>query len=174
MGSQGPSAQPVDAALLYYESWGLCWERSALIKARPVAGDVDLGETFLEDVRPFVYRRYLDFSTVEELRDMKARIERQQVPGDEAKGRNLKLGYGGIREVEFFTQALQLVNGGYDPRIRKRNTLEAITELARHGYVPATESAALRAAYRFLRDAEHKIQIFAHEQSHEIPGGGGP
>ncbi len=171
MGSQGPSAQPVDAALLYYESWGLCWERSALIKARPVAGDVDLGETFLEDVRPFVYRRYLDFSTVEELRDMKARIERQQVPGDEAKGRNLKLGYGGIREVEFFTQALQLVNGGYDLRIRKRNTLEAITELARHGYVPATESAALRAAYRFLRDAEHKIQIFAHEQSHEIPGG---
>ena len=99
MGSQGPSAQPVAAALLYYESWGLCWERSALIKARPVAGDVELGEAFIEEVRPFVYRRYLDFSTVEELRDMKARIERQQLPGGDARERNVKLGYGGIREV---------------------------------------------------------------------------
>ncbi len=171
MGSQGPSAQPVAAALLYYESWGLCWERSALIKARPVAGDVELGDAFLEDVRPFVYRRYLDFSTVEELRDMKARIERQQLPDDAARERNLKLGYGGIREVEFFTQALQLVNGGYDARIRKRNTLEALAELARCGYIPAAESEALSAAYRFLRDVEHKIQIFAHEQSHEIPEG---
>ena len=171
MGSQGPSAQPVAAALLYYESWGLCWERSALIKARPAAGDVELGEAFLDDVRPFVYRRYLDFSTVEELRDMKARIERQQLPGDDARERNLKLGYGGIREVEFFTQALQLVNGGYDAGIRKRNTLEAIAELARRGYVPGTESEALSSAYRFLRDVEHKIQIFAHEQSHEIPKG---
>ncbi len=171
MGSQGPSAQPVAAALLYYESWGLCWERSALIKARPVAGDVELGDAFLEDVRPFVYRRYLDFSTVEELRDMKARIERQQLPDAAARERNLKLGYGGIREVEFFTQALQLVNGGYDARIRKRNTLEALAELARCGYIPAAESEALSAAYRFLRDVEHKIQIFAHEQSHEIPEG---
>lgn len=171
MGSQGPSAQPVAAALLYYESWGLCWERSALVKARPVAGDVELGDAFLDDVRPFVYRRYLDFTTVEELRDMKTRIERQQLPGDDARERNLKLGYGGIREVEFFVQALQLVNGGYDARIRKRNTLEAIAELARCGYVPEAESEALSAAYRFLRDVEHKIQIFAHEQSHEIPEG---
>ena len=171
MGSQGPAAQPVAAALLYYESWGQCWERAALIKARPVAGDLELGEAFLDDVRPFVYRRYLDFSTVEELRDMKARIERQQLADGDGRKRNLKLGYGGIREVEFFTQALQLVNGGYDPRLRKRNTLDALAELARHGYVPATECEALSAAYRFLRDVEHKLQIFAHQQTHVIPRG---
>ncbi len=169
MGGQGPAAQPVAAALLYYESWGQCWERSALIKARPVAGDVALGETFLDDVRPFVYRRYLDYSTVEELRDMKARIERQQLADGDRRQRNLKLGHGGIREVEFFTQALQLVNGGYDPRIQQRGTLDALEALARCGYLPAVESEALGAAYRFLRNAEHKIQIFAHEQSHEIP-----
>ena len=172
MGSRGPAAQPLAAALFYYESWGLSWERAALIKARPVAGDRELGEAFLESVRPFVYRRYLDYSTVEELRDMKTRIERQHLPDPDRRVRNLKLGHGGIREVEFFTQALQLVNGGYDPRIRKGSTLEALAELARHGYIPAAESAALSAAYRFLRDVEHKIQIFAHAQSHEIPGTG--
>ena len=172
MGSQGPVAQPLAAALFYYESWGLPWERAALIKARPVAGDRELGEAFLESVRPFVYRRYLDFSTVEELRDMKARIERQHLPDPDDRERNLKLGHGGIREVEFFTQALQLVNGGYDPRIRKGSTLEALTELARRGYIPAAESNALSTAYRFLRNVEHKIQIFAHAQSHEIPGTG--
>ncbi len=171
MGSQGPSAQPVAAASLYYESWGQCWERSALIKARPVAGDIELGEAFLEDIRPFIYRRYLDFSTVEELREMKARIERQQLAGGDGARRNVKLGHGGIREVEFFTQALQLVNGGYDTRIRQRNTLDALAELSRHGYVPAEEAAALSAAYRFLRNVEHKIQLPAHQQSHEIPDG---
>ncbi|MCY4486317.1 MAG: bifunctional [glutamate--ammonia ligase]-adenylyl-L-tyrosine phosphorylase/[glutamate--ammonia-ligase] adenylyltransferase [Deltaproteobacteria bacterium] len=171
MGSQGPSAQPMDAAALYYESWGQCWERSALIKARPVAGDIELGEAFLEDVRPFVYRRYLDFSTVEELREMKARIERQQLAGGDGAQRNVKLGHGGIREVEFFTQALQLVNGGYDARIRRRNTLDALAGLARHGYVPAQECEALSAGYRFLRNVEHKIQILAHQQTHAIPDG---
>ncbi len=102
---------------------------------------------------------------------MKARIERQQLAGGGGRRRNLKLGHGGIREVEFFAQALQLVNGGYDARIRKRNTLEAISEPARCGYVPATESEALSTACRFLRNAEHKIRIFAHEQSQEIPEG---
>ncbi len=170
MGSQGPSAQPVAAASLYYESWGQCWERSALIKARPVAGDIELGEAFLDEVRPFVYRRYLDFSTVEELREMKARIERQQLAGGDGAQRNVKLGHGGIREVEFFTQALQLVNGGYDARIRQRNTIEALAELSAHGYVPAEEGEALSAAYRFLRNVEHKVQILAHQQTHEIPG----
>lgn len=169
MGTQGPIAQPLAAALFYYESWGLAWERSALIKARPVAGDRKLGEEFLEGVKPFVYRRYLDFSTVEELRDMKVRIERQHLAGEDGRARNLKLGHGGIREVEFFTQALQLVNGGYDPRIRNENTIEALAALARCGYIPAAESEALSAAYRFLRNVEHKIQVFAHAQSHEIP-----
>jgi len=171
MGTQGPIVQSVDSALLYYESWGQCWERSALIKARPVAGDRQLGDAFLEDVRPFVYRRYLDFATVEELRDMKARIERQQLSSSEAAERNLKIGRGGIREIEFFVQALQLVNGGYEPDIRERNTLRALAKLREHGHVPAEEAEALSSAYRFLRNAEHKIQIFAEEQSHEIPKG---
>lgn len=172
MGTQGPIVQSVDSALFYYESWGQCWERSALIKARPVAGDRALGESFLEDVKPFIYRRYLDFSTVEELRDMKARIERQQLSSPDAAERNLKIGRGGIREIEFFVQALQLVNGGYEPDIRERNTQRALAKLCEHGHVPAEEAEDLCAAYRFLRNAEHKIQIFAEEQLHAIPSGG--
>lgn len=168
MGAQGPIVQSVESALLYYESWGQCWERSALIKARPVAGNRELGDTFLEEVRPFVYRRYLDFSTVEELREMKAMIERQQLSSPGAAERNVKIGRGGIREVEFFVQALQLVNGGYEPDIRESNTLRALAKLCRHGHVPDEEAEALSEAYRFLRNAEHKIQIFAEAQSHEI------
>jgi len=172
MGGQGPIVQSVESALLYYESWGQCWERSAMIKARPVAGDRELGDGFLADLRPFVYRRYLDFTTVEELRDMKAMIERQQWSTPEAAERNLKIGRGGIREIEFFVQALQLVNGGYEPDIREQNTLRALAKLKEHGHVPGDETDTLSSAYRFLRNAEHKIQIFAEEQSHMIPEGG--
>ena len=168
LGRNGPMVQSVDSALLYYESWGQCWERSALIKARPVAGDRALGAEFLKQVTPFVYRRYLDFSTVEELREMKTRIDRELVSPFE-KQRNVKLGEGGIREVEFFTQALQLVNGGYEPRIRERNTLRALALLAQHGFIPQMERKQLSRAYRFLRNVEHKIQVVQEEQSHLIP-----
>lgn len=171
LGRNGPIVQSVASALLYYESWGQCWERSALIKARPVAGDRDLGEDFLKETTPFVYRRYLDFSTVEELREMKLRIEREQLSQPEAKERNVKLGRGGIREIEFFTQAIQLVNGGYERDIRERNTLRALQQLAKRGLVPRREEKVLSDAYRFLRDVEHKIQIFQAAQSHEIPKG---
>ncbi len=116
----------MNSAMLYYESWGQCWERAALIKARPVAGDLELGKQFLKEVEPFVYRRYLDYTTVDELRHMKARIENELLTGD-GKERNIKLGYGGIREIEFFTQALQLVNGGYEPELRGPGTLPAIS-----------------------------------------------
>ncbi|MBI4524888.1 MAG: bifunctional [glutamate--ammonia ligase]-adenylyl-L-tyrosine phosphorylase/[glutamate--ammonia-ligase] adenylyltransferase [Deltaproteobacteria bacterium] len=170
LGRNGPLVQPVASAALYYESWGQCWERSALIKARPVAGDKDLGAEFLREVEPFIYRRYLDFTTVEELRHMKMRIEKELLlPQDGA--RNLKLGRGGIREIEFFTQALQLLNGGYHPGIREHNTLRALSSLAHHDLIPFTEAAGLSEAYRFLRQVEHKIQMLQEAHAHSIPEG---
>ena len=170
LGANGPLVQSVDSAMLYYESWGQCWERAALIKGRPVAGDVELGASFLKEVEPFIYRRYLDYTTVDELRHMKTRIENELLTGDE-KGRNIKLGYGGIREVEFFTQALQLVNGGYEPKLRGPSTLPALAALARHNFISAKERNKLTDAYRFLRQAEHKVQIVQEAHAHSIPEG---
>jgi glutamate-ammonia-ligase adenylyltransferase len=169
-GSQGPIVQSVASALMYYESWGQTWERSALIKARPAAGDIALGEQFLRDLEPFIYRRYLDFSTVEELREMKGRIERELLaPSHET--RNVKLGHGGIREVEFFTQALQLLNGGKEPAVRDANTLGALARLAERGFIPGSERDSLSRAYRFLRQVEHKVQMVQEAHSHTIPEG---
>lgn len=168
LGVNGPLVQSIGSAMLYYESWGQCWERAALIKARPVAGDRDLGADFLKEIEPFVYRRYLDFTTVDELRHMKERIETELIAGDE---RNLKLGYGGIREIEFFTQALQLVNGGYEPKLRGPSTLPALVELARHKFISPSVRDKLTDAYRFLRQAEHKIQIVQEAHAHSIPEG---
>lgn len=170
LGRHGPLVQSCASALLYYESWGQCWERAALIKARPVAGGRDLGAGFLRSVEPFLYRRYLDFTTIEELRHLKTRIERELL-SLESKDRNVKLGWGGIREVEFFTQALQLLNGGYDRRVRDHNTLRSLGLLARYGYIPSREKERLSSAYRFLRDVEHKIQMLHGAQVHSIPVG---
>ncbi|HEX7228884.1 MAG TPA: bifunctional [glutamate--ammonia ligase]-adenylyl-L-tyrosine phosphorylase/[glutamate--ammonia-ligase] adenylyltransferase [Candidatus Binatia bacterium] len=170
MGNSGPLVQSVHSSMLYYESWGQCWERAALIKARPVAGAIDLGTEFLKELEPFVYRRYLDYTTVDELRHMKLRIENELLSGGERE-RNLKLGYGGIREIEFFTQALQLVNGGYVPEVREPSTLPALAALARHKFISETERDSLIEAYRFLRQAEHKVQIVQEAHAHSIPGG---
>jgi glutamate-ammonia-ligase adenylyltransferase len=168
LGANGPLVQSVDSAMLYYESWGQCWERAALIKARPVAGARDLGNRFLREVEPFIYRRYLDYTTVEELRHMKARIENELLAPKE-KEYNVKLGVGGIREIEFFTQALQLVNGGYEPKLRGPSTLPALVELARHDFISKKECDLLTEAYRFLRDVEHKVQIVQEAHAHSIP-----
>ncbi|TMA09170.1 MAG: hypothetical protein E6J89_13415, partial [Deltaproteobacteria bacterium] len=168
LGRNGPLVQSLNSALLYYESWGQCWERSALIKARPVAGDRELGGRLLRGLEPFIYRRYLDFTTVEELRHMKMRIEQELLTPSE-QVRNLKLGRGGIREIEFFTQALQLVNGGYESRIRDRNTLRGLELLAHYNFIPPQEKERLNQAYRFLRDVEHKIQMVQEAQAHSIP-----
>lgn len=170
LGANGPLVQSVDSAMTYYESWGQCWERAALIKARPVAGDIELGSAFMKDIEPFIYRRYLDYTTVDELRHMKMRIENELLSGDD-KERNLKLGYGGIREIEFFTQALQLVNGGYQPSVRGPSTLPALIELARNNLISASERDKLTEAYRFLRQAEHKVQIVQEAHAHSIPDG---
>ena len=170
MGSSGPLVQSVGSAMLYYESWGQCWERSALIKARPVAGDRELGVQFLKEIEPFIYRRYLDYTTVDELRHMKMRIENELLTA-EGKERNIKLGYGGIREVEFFTQALQLVNGGYEPKIRGQSTLPALAQLAKHHIISTRDRDRLTDAYRFLRQVEHKVQIVQEAHAHSIPQG---
>ncbi|HEX9455157.1 MAG TPA: bifunctional [glutamate--ammonia ligase]-adenylyl-L-tyrosine phosphorylase/[glutamate--ammonia-ligase] adenylyltransferase, partial [Candidatus Binatia bacterium] len=170
LGANGPLVQSVDSSTLYYESWGQCWERAALIKARPVAGDLELGAGFLKEIEPFIYRRYLDYTTVDELRHMKMRIENELLVGDE-KARNIKLGYGGIREIEFFTQALQLVNGGYEAKLRRPSTLPALIALARHGFISSEERDKLTEAYRFLRQAEHKVQIVQEAHAHSIPEG---
>ncbi len=168
LGRNGPLVQSLSSALLYYESWGQCWERSALIKARPVAGAGELGTQFLRDIQPFIYRRYLDFTTIEELRHMKMRIQRELL-GPQNEKSNIKLGYGGIREIEFFAQALQLLNGGSEPRVRGQNTLRALELLAGHGFISLREKTKLSAAYRFLRDVEHKIQMVQEAHAHSIP-----
>ena len=170
LGANGPLVQSVGSAMLYYESWGQCWERAALIKARPVAGARDLGNGFLKEVEPFIYRRYLDYTTVDELRHMKARIENELLAAQE-KERNVKLGVGGIREIEFFTQALQLVNGGYEPKLRGPSTLPALAELARREFISKKERDLLTDAYCFLRQVEHKVQIVQEAHAHSIPAG---
>ena len=165
-GINGPIVNPLHDALLYYESYGQTWERTAMIPARPIAGGVELGEQFLREIRPFVYRRYLDYATVADIKEMKARVEAEL--GQKARG-NVKLGRGGIREVEFLVQVLQLINGGRDERVRSRGSLPTLARLVECGYLPADEGTALAAAYRFLRNVEHKIQIVHQRQTHVVP-----
>lgn len=166
-GMNGPITNSVPNALLYYESYGQTWERTALLKARPCAGDPHLGELFLREIRPFVYRRYLDYSTVEDMQRMKQQIDLHTARkgGD----RDVKLGRGGIREAEFVVQVFQLIYGGRDERVRCRSTVQALANLIECRYLPANEGEALIAAYRFLRNVEHKIQIVAQRQTHVIP-----
>ena len=167
-GGVGGLVVPLRQAELYYEAWGQTWERAALIKARPVAGSRALGEAFLDMVRPFVYRRYLDFTAIEEIRALKRRIDAEVRRGGQANS-NVKLGAGGIREIEFFVQALQLIHGGRVPSVRRRGTLEALEALAARGLVREREAAALADAYVFLRTVEHRIQVVAERQTHLLP-----
>ncbi len=167
-GVNGPIVNSLSNALLYYESRGQTWERVALLKARPIAGDANLGEQFLRDIEPFVFRRYLDFSTIEDIKGMKARVERSlRVP--ERGGMNVKLGRGGIREIEFLVQALQLIHAGKDGRVRERTTLPALERLVECRYLEAADRDALREAYCFLRHVEHKLQIVQDRQTHTLP-----
>jgi [glutamine synthetase] adenylyltransferase / [glutamine synthetase]-adenylyl-L-tyrosine phosphorylase len=235
-----PPAVAVTNAITYYESMGQNWERAAMIKARPVAGDLALGVAFLEAIRPFVWRRGLDFSAVADIHAMKQRIDARQnarnpfplrgveprsgsrqrnAPGDgaaasqdqssaprdvsttraaapsrsalpagaprdpttsvhaatepsaaaEVLGHNVKLGEGGIREIEFLVQTLQLVWGGRDPELRVPTTLGALRLLVRAGHIPRRAASELAAAYRFLRMVEHRLQMVADRQVHTLP-----
>jgi [glutamine synthetase] adenylyltransferase / [glutamine synthetase]-adenylyl-L-tyrosine phosphorylase len=167
-GTRGDLATSLRSAEIYYESWGQAWERGAMIKARPVAGDLAVGEEFLRIIAPFVYRKYLDFTSIEEIREMKDRIDAARARS-RTEGRDLKLGMGGIREIEFFVQAHQLIYGGKNPSLRLRETLEALGVLARMGIVSWREGADLRSAYMFLRALEHRIQVFQERQTHALP-----
>jgi len=167
-GERGDLASPLRSYEVYYESWGQTWERAALLKVRPVAGDEDLGKAFLKMIQPFVYRKYLDFTAIDEIRDMKVKIDNSiAVKGKDV--RNVKLGYGGIREVEFFVQALQLLYGGKEPLIRERNTMRALHKLAQKGFISYEEEGILSAAYQFMRRVEHMIQIVGERQTYVMP-----
>lgn len=166
-GERGDLAQNLQGYEIYYESWGQPWERSALIKARPCAGDRDLGKGFIEMVRPFVFRKYLDYSSIGDIREMKQRIEMaaQARAAKHAKEINLKLGVGGIREIEFFISALQLIYGGREPALRERNSLKALHRLTLKDLVSFDEQRDLARAYEFLRTAEHRIQLLDERQT---------
>ncbi len=169
-GERGDLASSLRSYEVYYESWGQTWERAALLKVRPVAGDEELGRAFLKMIQPFVYRKYLDFTAIDEISGMKSKIDKSiAVKGKDV--RNVKLGYGGIREIEFFVQALQLLYGGKEPWIRERNTMRALHRLAQKGFISYEEEAVLSAAYQFMRRAEHMIQIVGERQTYVMPEG---
>ncbi|MEA2739946.1 MAG: [glutamine synthetase] adenylyltransferase / [glutamine synthetase]-adenylyl-L-tyrosine, partial [Acetobacteraceae bacterium] len=172
-----PPAVSLHAALAYYESMGQNWERAAMIKARPIAGDLALGHRFLEEIRPFVWRRGLDFAAVADIHAMKRRIDvakktalgQTDDPLARISGHNVKLGEGGIREIEFLVQTLQMVWGGRDPTLRVRPTLPAIKRLVEKGHLEQTARRQLEDAYRFLRQVEHRIQMVNDRQTHDLP-----
>jgi [glutamine synthetase] adenylyltransferase / [glutamine synthetase]-adenylyl-L-tyrosine phosphorylase len=157
-------------ALDYYGTVGQNWERAALIKARPCAGDIAAGEQFLREVSPFVWRKYLDFAAVADIEAMKRQIHAYRGHDEIAvEGHNIKLGRGGIREIEFFVQTQQLIAGGRHPELRKRGTLEMLDALVQSGWIDGRARDELGAAYRFLRVIEHRLQMVADEQTHTLP-----
>ena len=165
-----PIALPADAAISYYESSALPWERAAFIRARAAAGDLELGRSFLTEIRPFIWRRALDFGAIQEIRDISLRIRDHYAQGQAfGAGFDLKRGRGGIREAEFFTQVQQLVHGGREPQLRAPATLDALAALAEAGRLEAEVAGAIAAAYRALRTAEHRVQMIDDRQEHRLP-----
>ena len=165
-GNSGEMANSQRSAEVYYESWGQSWERAALLKARPVAGSLALGERLLKGLEPFVYRRFLDYGMIEDIKLMKQKIDRRLSREGEL---NLKLGHGGIREIEFFIQTLQLIYAGKNPALRERNSLQALALLHGEGLIKTPDYETLRRAYVFLRNAEHRIQVVQERQTHSLP-----
>ena len=158
------------AALDYYESTGQNWERAALIKARPCAGDIAAGDALLHELSPFIWRKYLDFAAVADIHAMKRQIHAYRGHDEIAvEGHNIKLGRGGIREIEFFVQTQQLIAGGRHPELRTKETLATLATLAEGGWIDAEARDDLDAAYRFLRVIENRLQMVADEQTHTLP-----
>jgi glutamate-ammonia-ligase adenylyltransferase len=165
-----PIALPVDAAISYYESSALPWERAAFIRARAAAGDIQLGNRFLNEIKPFIWRRALDFGAIQEIRDISLRIRDHYAQGQAfGPGFDLKRGRGGIREAEFFTQVQQLIHGGREQELRAPATLDALEALAKAGRLEADVAATIGDAYRALRTAEHRIQMIEDRQEHRLP-----
>jgi len=166
-GDSGPLVMGFDAMEDYYQTHGREWERYAWIKAAVVAGDRAAGERLMVMLKPFVYRRYLDFGAFESLRGMKALIETEVKRKGMAD--NIKLGAGGIREIEFIGQAFQLIRGGRAPALQQRAILPVLQRLAKDDLLPGYVTTELSAAYRFLRRTENRLQEYADQQTHQLP-----
>jgi glutamate-ammonia-ligase adenylyltransferase len=165
-----PLAVSVLAAETYYQSVGKNWERSAMIKARPCAGDLEVGDAFLEHIRPFVWRRNLDYAAIEDIHEIKSQVHDFHRHGQIAtKGHDIKIGRGGIREIEFFAQIQQLIAGGRDPALRSGRTLEALQSISDSGKITQAAADELSSAYVFLRTLENRLQMIDDEQTHRIP-----
>jgi len=165
-----PLAIPVEAALVYYEARGQNWERAAMIKAKPAAGDIEAANRFLYEMRPFVWRKHLDYASIADVHSIKRQIHAHKGHGSIAiEGHNVKLGRGGIREIEFFVQTQQLIFGGRVPELRGRGTIAMLHELARHGSIEEATAETLTRCYCFLRRVEHAIQMIGDEQTHKLP-----
>ncbi len=165
-----PLAMSVQAAELYYESVGQNWERAAMIKAHPVAGNRAVGAAFLADMRPYIWRKHLDFAAIHDIHSIKRQIDAHRGGGTvKVFGHNVKLGRGGIREIEFFAQTQQLIFGGRDPSLRLRGTCETIRALSATGHVTPVAADELIEAYGFLRRVEHRLQMVDDRQTHSLP-----
>jgi glutamate-ammonia-ligase adenylyltransferase len=172
-GERSPIATSSSLLVTYYDAFAAVWEKAAFTKARPVAGDLRFGWRVVRAVHPMIYRSTLDFGSVAAIQDMKARVDREHgaAAGEDF---DVKLGAGGIRELEFVAQALQLLHGGRIPQLRGRSTQEALASLAASGVLPGEEAEALLAAYRFLRRLENRLQMEAERQVHRLAAGGPP
>jgi glutamate-ammonia-ligase adenylyltransferase len=169
-----PGATPVtisvDAALGYYESMGQNWERAVYIKARPIAGDMKAGQKFIDDLQPYIWRRYFDFAAIEDVHSMKRQMHAVRGHAEiVAQGHNLKLGRGGIREIEFFVQTQQLIAGGRDPDLRGHRTVEMLAMLAAKDWISHETADKLTASYYYLRRMEHRLQMRLDEQTQTLP-----
>ncbi len=167
-GESGEIAYSVPSLETYYQSWGRTTDRLALLKARAIAGEKRLGEEFLDGIAPFVFRRMLDYDTLEEIGHLKGRIDRH-VREKSRKVQDIKLGRGGIREIEFLIQTLQLINGGKTPSIRGRNSLRSLRRLMQNGFLTERDAEGLREAYIFLRTVEHRVQLVEERQTQLLP-----
>lgn len=166
-----PVAISMETAERYYESFGRTWERAAFIKARVSAGDAKAGARFLDALTPFVWRRHLDYAAIQDAQDMRLRIRDHKglTKPISHLGHDLKLGEGGIREIEFFTQTRQLIAGGRDASLRERTTIGALDALAARNWVSEEDTARLQADYRAHRETEHRVQMVADQQTHRLP-----
>ena len=165
-----PLAIPLPAAETYYETLGQNWERAAMIKARPVAGDREAGAAFIKWLEPFIWRKNLDFATIQDIQSIKRQINTQRnFSGINLAGHNIKLGHGGIREIEFYTQTQQLIWGGRQPDLRGAATTEVLRRLEANGQITPEAADKMVRAYRFLRTVEHRLQMIDDEQTHSLP-----
>ncbi|MEA2780379.1 MAG: [glutamine synthetase] adenylyltransferase / [glutamine synthetase]-adenylyl-L-tyrosine, partial [Rhodospirillaceae bacterium] len=168
--SSVPIAMPYAAAQAYYATRGETWERAAMIKARPVAGDIALGRQFMSELSPFIWRDQMDFSMIHELQSIKKRINAHRGSGEVGfLGHNIKLGRGGIREIEFFAQTHQLIYGGSDPYLRCQRTVDALTTLTEAGWIDDQVADEMTEAYEFLRQLEHRLQMVDDMQTQTLP-----